>query len=62
MLTTVNGPPSSPLRLARRMGRMPPSAVREILNAKPEPPEAKAPAARGKRKGKSAGEKAMSDA
>jgi 2-aminoadipate transaminase len=37
MLTTSLGPPPSPIRLARRMSRMPPSAVREILKVAEQP-------------------------
>jgi 2-aminoadipate transaminase len=37
MLTTDNGVPIAPLRLARRMARMPPSAVREILKVAEQP-------------------------
>ncbi len=37
MLTTSLAPPPSPIRLARRMSRMPPSAVREILKVAEQP-------------------------
>ena len=37
MLITALGPPPPPIRLARRMSRMPPSAVREILKVAEQP-------------------------